>query len=271
MKYKMIIITFIIIIIVYTVLYALTYTSGKDTIIPKFVWQTYKIKDLPIQALQIHNEWISKNPGWNVALYDDDDIDSYIKSNWDTRMYTFFRALPLGVMKADLWRYLMLTTHGGVYSDIDSKCLLPINQWFHDFIGPNALVIGLENDTHFCQWNMYCTKEHPIMIYVCNFILENYEREGIDIKYEHCVHATTGPGIWTDAIKSYLNLDKLNAKEIYSMYKTDKSYFNEKGIYILSVDYFHHIYTNNEYGSNNYGDGYIKWTDEKNKLIDKAN
>jgi alpha 1,6-mannosyltransferase len=183
-------------------------------------------------------------------------------------MFAFYKALPLGVMKADLWRYLVLSTHGGVYSDIDSKCLLPIKYWFHDFIGEHALVIGLENNIHFCQWNMYCTKDHPALKHVCKYILECYERDGIDTTDEHFVHSTTGPAIWTDALKSYLGLEHLtNAKSVYNMYTKDKSYFVTKGIYILSEGYFNYIYTKNMYGSKYFGEGYISWIDERDNLI----
>ena len=243
------------------------YKETVNTIIPRYVWQTYKTKDLPSRVSSLRDGWIDKNPGWKNILYDDADIERYMKENWDNRMYVFYKALPLGVMKADLWRYLVLNTHGGVYSDIDSKCIIPINYWFHDFAGPNALVIGLENDVHFCQWTMYTTKDHPALNHVCNFILEKYEKDGIDIKNPHFVHATTGPAIWTNALKSYLDLEHLsNARNIYEMYTKDKSYFVNKGVYILSEDYFNTIYTSNLYGSVFFGDGYVKWTDEANKL-----
>jgi alpha 1,6-mannosyltransferase len=246
------------------------YKESKNTIIPRYIWQTYKTKDLPSRVSSLRNGWIDKNPDWENILYDDADIERYMKENWDSRMYVFYKALPLGVMKADLWRYLVLNTHGGVYSDIDSKCLLPINYWFHDFTGPNALIIGLENDTHFCQWTMYSTKNHPALKHVCNFILEKYEKDGIDLTNSDFVHATTGPAIWTNALKSYFDLEHLtNARNIYEMYKKDKSYFVSKGVYILSEDYFSTIYTNNQYGSNFFGDGYVKWTDEAAKLITK--
>ena len=271
MKTKIIII--LIIILICIVLYIrlnyqeYMYKEAKNIIIPKYIWQTYKTKDLPAPARKIMDGWITNNPGWEVILYDDDDIEEYIKKFWDNKMYAFYKALPLGVMKADLWRYLILSTHGGVYSDIDSKCLLPIKYWFHDFVGPNALVIGLENDTHFCQWNMYCTKAHPALKHVCKFILDRYTHDGIDITYEHFVHKSTGPGAWTDALKSYLDLEHLtNARSIYEMYRKDASYFIERGVYILSKDYFESIYTHNIYGSKFFGDGYIKWTDEANKL-----
>ena len=237
--------------------------------IPKHIWQTYKTKNLPANASKLKETWINENPGWEYHLYDDNDIDAYIKGGWDERMYSFFKALPIGVMKADLWRYLILTTHGGVYSDIDSKCIVPIDTWFHDFTSKDALVLSPEKggEVHFCQWTIYATKEHPAMRFICSYILDRYEKKGIDIKSEHVVHETTGPAAWTEAIKAFLNMPDLTAQELYDSYRKDSRPFIEKGIYILSADTFDGTYSKNMYGSLFFNDGYVKWTEERDKLI----
>lgn len=247
--------------------------EGYQSYLTQYIWQTYKTKDLPEQAEAARETWISNNPEWKCELYDDADIEKYIKKWWATKMYKFFKALPVGVMKADLWRYLILKTHGGVYSDIDSECLKPINEWEDEqkFDTKHILMVGLENDEHFCQWTIYSTKEHPVMKYVCEYILNNYEENGIDTDDKDFVHKTTGPGIWTDAISAYLveeGLTKENSKagEIFKEYKKTPEKFHEYGIYFLSKDYYEKIYSKNLYGSQNFGDGYIKWTDEVKAL-----
>jgi mannosyltransferase OCH1-like enzyme len=241
-------------------------------VIPTNLWQTYKTKQLPSPAASMRETWISMNPGWDAQLYDDADIDAYIKSSWDEKMYDFYTNLPLGVMKADLWRYLILTTHGGVYTDVDSICKIPINQWFKDFTGPDALVISPEKDgeQHFCQWTIYCTKEHPAMRFITGFILQHYIDNGIDTSNRHFVHETTGPSIWTKAIKAYLNKNDKNAQQLFDEYTTDKKEFETKGIYILSAKHFQGIYSENVYGSLFFGDGYVKWTEQRDILVKEA-
>jgi len=248
------------------------FEEGYESYVTPYIWQTYKTKDLPEQAEAARETWMSNNPGWKCELYDDADIEKYIKSYWSTKMYKFFKELPVGVMKADLWRYLILKTHGGVYSDIDSECLKPISEWEEEqkFSTKNILLIGLENDEHFCQWTIYSTKEHPVMKYVCDYILNNYEENGIDTKNKDFVHKTTGPAIWTAAIASYLESEGLTkekgALEIFKDYKKNPGKFHGYGIYLLSKDYYEKIYSKNLYGSQNFGDGYVKWTDEAKAL-----
>ena len=240
--------------------------------IPTYIWQTYKTKELPNTAAQMRETWHTKNPGWNLELYDDEDIESYIKSTWDKKFHDFYIHLPLGVMKADLWRYLILTTHGGVYTDIDSICKVPINEWFKDFIGGDALVISPEKDgeQHFCQWTMYCTKEHPAMRFITQFILQNYIDNGINTNNEHFVHETTGPSVWTRGIKAYLNMNDKTAQQLFEEYETNRSPFQAKGIYILSSKHFQGIYSENVYGSLFFGDGYIKWTEQRDALVKQS-
>jgi hypothetical protein len=66
-------------------------------------------------------------------------------------------------------RYAILYANGGIYSDLDTSCKKPISQWLPPRDNAAAglpmekqyidtkwedcpLVIGLENDVHFCQW-----------------------------------------------------------------------------------------------------------------------
>lgn len=270
----MFILFILILIFMYLILKAYPIHEGFDSVnpIPRHIWQTYKTKTLPASASKLKDTWTSKNPDWEYHLYDDNDIEKYIKDRWNDSMYSFFKALPIGVMKADLWRYLILTTHGGVYSDIDSECIIPIDKWFHDFTTKDALVLSPEKGStvHFCQWTIYTTKEHPAMRFICNYILDNYEWNGIDMTSEHFVHETTGPGVWTEGIRAFLKMPDLSPQELYESYKKDSKPFIEKGIYILPIDTFDGIYTKNMYGSQFFNDGYVKWIDERDKLKSKS-
>ena len=37
-------------------------------------------------------------------------------------MYDIYSSFPIGVMKADFFRYAVLLAHGGVYADVDTAC-----------------------------------------------------------------------------------------------------------------------------------------------------
>ena len=248
--------------------------------IPRKIWQTYKTKNLPHPALVAQETWISKNPEYDYNFYDDDDMESYIIENWDADTYAFFQALPLGVMKADLWRYLIIASEGGIYSDIDSICCAPIRKWTIKtrFTTNDILLLGVEHDLHFCQWTIAATKNHPAMLYVCDYIIEKWRQNGIDTSAEDIeltnllggpgacfVLATTGPAVWTDALLSYMNEENSKPPELYQKYLSDmqfKQKLNSLGIYLFSRNFYAGEASQNLYGSQNFGDGYIQWTKE---------
>lgn len=248
------------------------YLCEIKNLIPNYIWQTYKTKTLPQLARKCQKTWL-KNSTFKYHLFDDMDIELYILNNWDPLYLSFFHSLPLGVMKADLWRYMIIATEGGVYSDIDSKCLTSLKKWSISVCSTDKhiLVLGLENDSDFCQWTFAATKNHPAMHFVCQFLLQNWMKNGINISDPHFVHATTGPSIWTSALKHYLSIDpSFCAGDIFNQYTNDSAFrnlVNDKGIWILSKDIFSGTWSCNLYGSQIFNDGYVKWIDERDGLI----
>ena len=232
--------------------------------IPKKIWQTYKTKELPPSARRAQETWF-KNDGYSYFLWDDSDIENYILQRWDRDTYLFFKEFRLGVMKADLWRYLILATEGGIYSDIDSICCQPISNWpcekrfscrsckNEKTVNPHVLIVGLENDYHFCQWTIAATPNHPAMLHICRFIVEKWKMEGINYKNPHFVHATTGPAVWTEGLLDYLGEPRQRPIEMFDRYTRDKIYkkkLNELGVYLVPQSFFAGIASKNLYPRN---------------------
>ncbi|KNE59658.1 hypothetical protein AMAG_05132 [Allomyces macrogynus ATCC 38327] len=80
------------------------------------------------QAAYCVDEWRRKNPGVSVLLWTDDDMDAMVSVHVPY-LQPLFRALPRGVLRADLFRYLVVATFGGVYADSDACPLKPLGQW----------------------------------------------------------------------------------------------------------------------------------------------
>ncbi|KAJ3360198.1 membrane-bound alpha-1,6- mannosyltransferase Initiation-specific [Allomyces javanicus] len=80
------------------------------------------------QAAYCVDEWRRKNPGVSVLLWTDDDMDAMVSVH-APYLRPLFRALPRGVLRADLFRYLVVATFGGVYADSDACPLKPLGQW----------------------------------------------------------------------------------------------------------------------------------------------
>lgn len=244
--------------------------------IPKKIWQTYKTKQLSYPAREAQSTWLKKNPKYEYIFFDDEDIEKYIRNQWDDRTLAFFKALPVGAMKADLWRYLIVTTEGGVYSDIDSVCCREITSWPTKVPkhANDVLILGMEPCGWFCQWTIASTKQHPAMQYVCEYVINYYFNHGIDLNRERFVIFTTGPGIWSDALSSYMGVSNLSVPQIYDRYcrnRAFKNHVNKLGIWIEPISYYNGKCSQNLFGSLTFGDGYISWVTEQNRLKEEAN
>lgn len=88
----------------------------------------------------------------------------------------FDRHLLLPVLKADLVRYLLVFTFGGVYTDTDTICLKPIRNW-GDGKPDISLIVGVEADAkdipdweksygrqlQMVQWTFAAAPGHPVL------------------------------------------------------------------------------------------------------------
>jgi len=105
--------------------------------IPKIAHITWKTKDVvnsqsPLILNGLRN-LIDLNPDWNVIVYDDHDIDEYLKSVLNKRDYNLIKDLHV-VVKSDLWRQFKLYNEGGLYMDIDRFCNIPLSEILEDGI-----------------------------------------------------------------------------------------------------------------------------------------
>lgn len=63
--------------------------------------------------------FLKTNPGWVSVLLDDSDVAEFVRMRFNRSEVELFESLPLGVMRADAWRYLIVREFGGFYADQD--------------------------------------------------------------------------------------------------------------------------------------------------------
>jgi mannosyltransferase OCH1-like enzyme len=69
--------------------------------------------------------WARANPDYAVVMYDDSDLRDYLSSHLRDAE-ALYAALKTPVERADLWRYVVMCRHGGVYADADTLCVRPV-------------------------------------------------------------------------------------------------------------------------------------------------
>jgi alpha 1,6-mannosyltransferase len=187
-----------------------------DTRIPRLIHQTWSVSDplrlprdlrFPVRSHRSANEAVLQLIWSDQACAE--LVDAYYPS-----AASEFRALPCPVLRADLFRYMVLNAFGGVYSDIDTTSLRAVDEWVSSDVEPGqpvALIVGVEADLdtdwerwyarrlQWCQWTMAAAAGHPVLRYVID---ESLRR--IRLGDDSSVMELTGPGVWTDSINRWL-------------------------------------------------------------------
>lgn len=122
-------------------------------------------------------------------MHDDASADAWVRARFaGSRILDAWDALASPpVLRADLWRYLVLACNGGVYADTDATCLKPFERWSRDPEHPQtvpvafttpALIVGVEADVgdrldwhewwprplQIAQWTLASARGHPVLI-----------------------------------------------------------------------------------------------------------
>lgn len=113
--------------------------------IPNIIMQTFETNLLPKNMIkQGPMTWINKNPEFNYIFFDKHDRREYIKKNYDNNVLECYDLLNHGSFQADLFRACYMYLDGGIYTDIDQPCMLPLSS----IIGENDdFISGIERNT----------------------------------------------------------------------------------------------------------------------------
>ena len=212
-----------------------------NKIIPNNFFQTYKSKTVDIEYNKKIKEFRDKNPSFNYYFFDDIDCEKFMEKHWGHRkIYEIYKNSIYGASKADIWRYCVLFTYGGVYLDFDSSIQFQLDEIPNDvdeiisfeknllnsqisneytpdfnFLSKQDL-IGLKLDhpnNIVIQWLLIYKKEHPILLNVINEIEKNVDFFA-NKTFESCHLAIvnfTAPVILTKAVWDYI----LSGKKVH--------------------------------------------------------
>jgi alpha 1,6-mannosyltransferase len=196
---------------------------------PAYVWQTWKHtpasgsfdeKFRPAEA-----SWSENHPGFVHEVITDTVAVHLVRHLFASvpEVIEAYNALPMNILKADFFRYLILLARGGIYSDIDTFALKPATDWIPASfpLETLGLVVGIEADPdrpdwekwysrriQFCQWTIQAKPGHPVLREIVAHITEETlkrKTHHLDMKDQKEVVSFTGPAVWTDTVFNYLN------------------------------------------------------------------
>lgn len=153
--------------------------------IPKKIWYKLGAKGLSDDARGWTNTCISQNPEYHAEFLTDRMADDFVKEKYADRpdIVKTYMALTVPILKADLLRYLLLYSEGGIWFDLDVTCEgIPIEEWIpEEFEEDASLVVGWEFDSgydfaferQFTTWTVMAKKGVPHLMAVVDDILQS--------------------------------------------------------------------------------------------------
>lgn len=205
-----------------------TYPYDIESKFPAYIWQTWKYTpaDSRFTFREQEASWTEQHPGFVHEVVTDSVALSLLKLFYAgvPEILEVYESLPLPVLKADFFRYLILFARGGIYSDIDTYAIQSADHWIPSNVPTESigLVIGIEADPdrpdwaewysrriQFCQWTIQAKPGHPVL----RDIITRITNETLALKQSgklrnidnHEVVGLTGPAPWTDTIMDYFN------------------------------------------------------------------
>ena len=202
-----------------------------DIPFPRKIWQTAKngpagLDDMDRQALRT---WAKLNQKWRYESVTQYGAESYVRETFQDRpdLVEVFTDLQDPILRADLVRYLLLLGDGGVYSDLDTKALKPIDDWIPaQYKRVTNVVVGVEYDRlqglrwldwtldlQFTTWAILAKPKHPMLEMTVERVVKALRDlatkqgttvAGIKPTFEEVLD-TTGPAAFTRAAMGYLS------------------------------------------------------------------
>lgn len=160
--------------------------------IPKLIHQTAPTTDLPGRVRRYVATVREKHPGWEYRLWTDDDNAAFVQREFP-EVLGLYRALPKNIMRADVFRYLLLARLGGVYLDTDYEMLKPFDLLGHGLVLPWEMDPRTGSDRgRIANAVMASAPGHPFWSMVIDGL-----KAGAPLGPDADVLATTGPGFIT--------------------------------------------------------------------------
>ncbi|MBT9369617.1 glycosyltransferase [Rhizobium sp. CSW-27] len=186
--------------------------------IPRIIHQTWKTHPVPPDKGDT-GSWQRLNPDWDYRFWDDAALRQFMAAEFPD-LLPLFDGYSRPVQRADLARYCLLKRFGGVYTDIDTRCLAPLAPLAED----TRIILCEEPPerhhhaqrrglpTLFFNGVMASPAGHPFWDKVIDLCVRMYPRKNGDVL------ETTGPLLLTAAVLQWPDQDafRLHSSHLFA-------------------------------------------------------
>ena len=196
------------------------------TYFPRKIWQTSKTGPggFDEEDRNAVISWTKLNQKWRYESVTQYGAESYVRNQFanEPDIIETFVDLQDPILRADLVRYLLLLGDGGLYTDIDTRCLVPVDDWIPPEYQDSAnVVVGVEYDRlagsrwsdwtldlQFSTWAILAKPRHPLLECTVRKVIKGLKTlafkqgktiSGVKASREEVLD-TTGPAIFTRSV-----------------------------------------------------------------------
>ena len=134
--------------------------------IPKIILQTYSNPTRIPKKVESNFNKFAK--GYERRVYSDSDAIQFLSQYFSVAVLNKFTTLKRGAHKADLLRYCLLYIYGGIYLDIKTELVQPIDEMFKDRTITTCLTKGARSTY---QGIIAAPPCQPIFLHLIHLIL----------------------------------------------------------------------------------------------------
>ena len=161
-------------------------------LVPKIIWQTnYTNKvSLPIKTAWYWNRLLSRS--YQYCFHSTEDRLAFVEQNFPGKPAELYKRLTIGAAQADLWRLMVLYKHGGVYMDIDSHFVWPLDRFIE--AGTSEIFLRYKNKAA-TNYFIASAPANPNIKALLDEVLCRIETSQSNNVYE-----ITGPSVFQDVL-----------------------------------------------------------------------
>ena len=229
-------------------------------LIPKKIYQVWHDKNPKPIFKKYIDDVLKNNPGYEYELFGEEDMRTFVCENFDEEIVECYNKLNIITAKVDFWRYLILYKNGGIYLDIDSTFLKPLDELIDN---ESAIITREPNSPYeYVQWALFFCKNHPILKKTIDNVVYHIKNK----LFADNVGRMTGPYPYTLAI------DEVNKLAGCKIDRTDPNLWSYDPNINQYPDenFYYNDYSYRIYGIQ-YGSFALSWVPEKDTMYSNEN
>ncbi|KAJ5143629.1 CAZyme family GT32 [Penicillium bovifimosum] len=193
--------------------------------LPHKVWHSAKSDNITRDQREWIGSWTRKNPSIRQELLTDLSAEAFVRARfYNTRpdIVEVYEGLQIAILRADLFRYLVVLAEGGIWGDLDVSCEKEVAEWVpYEYRNQTIdMIVGLEFDfewrgpgtgvaSQFCNWIFVARQSSRNLQIVVDFVIKKLKEiaqenavgiEGVTLDMISDVVDVTGPKMMTVAI-----------------------------------------------------------------------